>query len=166
MFSLRQILFVGSFGCVVLMGVALYFQHVMGLEPCPLCIFQRVAIIATGLVLLVAALHNPGPLLRRLYGLLIILTAGAGLGVAARQVWLQHLPKDQLPSCGPGLDYMVEVLPFSEMLATVLKGSGECAEVKWTFLTLSIPEWMLMVFGSYILLGLYLMVTRRYGSPR
>lgn len=162
MFSLRLVLFYALLGVIGLLGFALYMQHVMGLEPCPLCIFQRIALIATGVVLLVALLHNPGPLFRRLYALLLVVTSGAGLGLAGRQVWLQHLPEDQVPSCGPGLDYMVDVLPFTEMIGKVLRGSGECAEVKWTFLSFSIPEWMMPIFAAYLLFALYLIFSRRF----
>lgn len=151
----------GFLVCVGLTGLALYFQYVMELEPCPLCIFQRVAVIATGAVLLLGAIHNSGPIGRRIYGLLAMLTAGTGLGIAGRQVWLQHLPPDQVPECGPGLDYMLESFPLGKTLEMVLKGSGECAEVQWTFLTLSIPEWMIGAFSAFVLFGLYLVFSRR-----
>lgn len=137
-----------------LLAAALYFQYARGLEPCPLCILQRLALIALGLIALVALIHNPRVLARRLYGLLMLLCAAAGGGVAARQVWLQHLPPDQVPACGPGLDYMLEVFPLGEALTMVLQGSGECAEASWHFLGLSMAGWMVLVFACYLLFSL------------
>lgn len=158
--SQRTIFITGFLGCVVLIGVALYMQHVIGLEPCPLCILQRVAVIGIGAVLLVAALHNPVGWGRRVYAGLTSLLALFGLATAGRNVWLQHLPADQVPDCGPGLDYMLEVFPLTRTLEMVFKGSGECAEVQWTFLGFSIPEWMLLVFALYLAAGIYLSLAR------
>jgi disulfide bond formation protein DsbB len=135
-------------------------QHGLGLEPCPLCIVQRVAVIGIGVVLLVAALHNPAGWGRRVYAGVAALVALVGLATAGRNVWLQHLPPDRVPDCGPGLDYMLEAFPLSRTLEMVFKGSGECAEVQWTFLGFSIPEWMLLVFGFYLLAGIYLALAR------
>ncbi len=146
---------------VALMATALYFQNVMGLEPCPLCILQRVAVIAIGVVLLIAGLHNPGVAGRRVYGVLTALGAGFGLATAGRNVWLQHLPPDQVPACGPGLDYMLQAFPLNKTIQMVFHGSGECAEIKWTFLSFSIPEWMLLFFTGFLLLGLILFFSRR-----
>lgn len=157
----QRMLFVSGFlGCVALIAIALYMQHVVGLEPCPLCILQRVAVIGMGAVLLVAAVHNPAGWGRRGYAGLTALIALLGLATAGRNVWLQHLPADRVPDCGPGLDYMLEVFPLSRTLEMVFRGSGECAEVQWTFLGLSIPEWMLFVFGFYFLVGVYLSLAR------
>ena len=151
MMTQRKLFLAGSLGCGVLIATALYMQHVMGLEPCPLCILQRVAVIGMGAVLLVAALHNPVGRGRRVYTGLTALVALFGLVTAGRNVWLQHLPPDRVPDCGPGLDYMLEVFPLSRTLELVFRGSGECAEVQWTFLGFSIPEWMLPVFAVYFL---------------
>jgi disulfide bond formation protein DsbB len=140
----------GAFACVLLLGYGLWLQHVDGLEPCPLCVFQRVAFIALGLVFLVAALHGPGRAAAIVYGVLGAIVAAAGAGIAARHVWLQNLPADQVPACGPGLQYMLEQFEFSRMVAKVLAGSGECASVDWSFLGLSIPGWALLWF---VLLG-------------
>jgi len=140
----------GFLVCTGLMGYALYLQYVMDLEPCPLCIFQRVAVIAMGLVFLIAAFHNPGRSGAGAYALLQLLIGGAGAAIAARQVWLQSLPKDQVPACGMGLDYMLETLPFSDVLQKVFEGSGECAEKGWEFLHLSIAGWTLVFFVAMI----------------
>ena len=139
----RRILNLAGFAvCCGLMGFALFAQHVLLLDPCPLCVFQRVAVISIGLIFLVAALRNPSGAGRIVYGLLLALAAVAGAAVAGRHAWLQQLPPDEVPSCGPGLDYMLETLPFTEMLSTVFKGSGECAEIVWQFLGLSMPAWV------------------------
>ncbi len=143
--------------CLGLIGTALYFQHVMGLEPCPLCIFQRLFVIALGVVMLMAAIHDPRDLGRRVYGGLIVVVAGLGAGVAARHVWLQSLPADQVPACGPGLEYMLETFPLMDALKLVFEGSGECAEVQWTFLGLSIPGWTLVIFIGLAVFGLLLL---------
>jgi disulfide bond formation protein DsbB len=140
----------GFFVCAGLMGYALYLQYVMDLEPCPLCILQRVAVIAMGLVFLIAAFHNPGRTGAGVYALLQLVIGGAGSAIAARQVWLQSLPKDQVPACGMGLDYMLETLPFTDVLRKVLEGSGECAEKGWEFLHLSIAGWTLVFFVAMI----------------
>lgn len=132
----------------------------MGLEPCPLCWLQRFGFMAVGLVSLVAALHGPRQLGIRLYGLLLIITAGAGLGMAGRQLWLQSLPADQVPACGPSVDYMLEVLPLAEVLATALKGTGDCAAVVWRFLGLSIPGWTAVFFTLLVLAGLIMLFHR------
>ena len=134
----------GFITCTALIAIALYFQHVEGLDPCPLCIFQRVAFITMGAVFLICFLHNPQGIGRKLYGLLAGISGLIGIGIAARHVWLQNLPADQVPECGPGLDFMLEVFPFTKMLETVFKGSGECAEVSWTLAGISMPGWSLI----------------------
>lgn len=133
----------GALACAGLMAYALYAQHGLGLEPCPLCIFQRVAVIALGVVFLVAALHPAGPVGRRLYSVLLALVALAGSGVAARHVWLTTLPPERVPACGPGLDFMLDAFPLADTLAMVLAGSGECAKVEWSLLGLPMPAWVL-----------------------
>ena len=143
-----------------LMGIALYLQHVEGIDPCPLCIFQRMFVIAIGVVALLGALHNPHLAGRRFYATLIGLLAMGGSAVAGRQVWLQHLPADQVPECGPSLDYMLEAFPLSETLQLVFRGSGECAAVDWTLLGFSIAEWMLVVFAGFLIYAILLSSSR------
>jgi len=142
--SRRVVNFAGFAVCCGLMGFALFAQHVLLLDPCPLCVFQRVAVISIGIIFLVAALHNPHGAGRIVYGVLLALAAGGGAAVAGRHAWLQQLPPDQVPSCGPGLDYMLDTLPFTEVLSKVFRGSGECAEIVWQFLGLSMPGWVLV----------------------
>lgn len=146
--------------CAGLLGVAFYMEHVMRLEPCPLCWLQRFGFMGVGLVSLVAALHGPEQLGVRVYGLLLVATAGAGLGMAGRQLWLQNLPADQVPACGPSVEYMLDVLPLSEVLTTALRGTGDCAAVVWRFLGLSIPGWTAVFFTLMVLTGLIMLFHR------
>ena len=140
--------------CFSLIAFALYLQHVQHEDPCPLCVFQRVAVIALGVVFLVAALHAPGRLGLRLYSSLLVLISLIGGCIATRHVWLQLLPKDRVPECGPGLDFMIEQFPLAEVLALVFRGSGECAEAGWRFLGLTIPMWTLMWFIAFAALAI------------
>jgi disulfide bond formation protein DsbB len=132
--------------CAALMAFALYLQFGLDLDPCPLCIFQRVAFVSMGVVFLIAAFHNPGRFGAKIYALVQLLLGGAGAMLAIRQLWLQSLPKDQVPVCGMSLSYMLDTLPLTETLRKVLEGSGECAEKGWEFLHLSIAGWTLVFF--------------------
>lgn len=154
--SFRAQCLFGAAACAALIGFAIFTQLRGGLIPCPLCIFQRIAFAVLGGVLLIGGLHAPrsnGS--RRLYGWLALIPAAAGLAIAGRHVWIQHLPPDQVPSCGPGLDYMLEMMPITGVVRKVLTGSGECARVDWTLLGLSMPEWSLLCF---VLLTLWILV--------
>lgn len=133
-----------ALACGGLLAYALYAQHGLGLEPCPLCVFQRVAVLALGFVFLAAYAHNPGPGGARLYGGLAVLAAGGGIAFAWRQLWLQGLPADQVPECGPGLNFIMDVFPFWEAVKMVFQGSGDCAKIDWTFLGLSMAGWVLI----------------------
>lgn len=146
--------------CVFAMLMVYYLDGILGLEPCPLCMTQRVFVIGAGLFALVAALHGPGPLGRRIYAVISGLFALVGGGVAARHVWLQHLPEDQVPACGPGLEYMLEHFPFSETLKLILMGDGNCAEVLWTFAGLSIPEQSLLLFSLLVAINTWQLLRR------
>ena len=136
----------GFFVCVGLMGWALWLQYGMGLEPCPLCVFQRIAVSAIGITFLVAFVHNPRSFGAAIYAGIVLISAGFGAAFAGRQVWLQSLPKDQVPACGMGFSYMMETMPFFDVLKKVFAGSGECAEKGWEFLGLAIPGWTLVFF--------------------
>lgn len=142
--SPRRLFAMAAAFCGVLLAYAYYSQYALGFEPCPLCIFQRIAVFATGLVCLAAAIHGPGRTGQRLYGIFTALFAAAGAGIAARHVWIQNLPPDQVPDCGPGLEYMFDVFPAWEALQLVFRGSGECAEVDWMLLGISMPGWVLI----------------------
>ena len=136
--------FLGFATCAGLMAYALFAEHYLGLAPCPLCVFQRIGIIATGLVFLVAAIHAPATIGRRVYALLIAIASAATVAVAGRHVWLQSLPPDQVPACGADLSYLLDTVPLAEVLKQVFTGSGECAVVSWSFLGLSMPAWVIV----------------------
>ncbi|PWB58163.1 MAG: disulfide bond formation protein B [Nitrosomonadales bacterium] len=146
--------------CLGVLGFGLYLQHGLNLEPCPLCIMQRLAFVAIGMTAMLAFLHNPGVVGRMAYGLMMVLFSLAGAAVAGRNLWLQSLPPDQVPECGPGLDYMLETFPLHKALPMVFQGSGECAKVEWTMLGLSIPAWALGWFGVFFLAGLAALMLR------
>lgn len=133
-----------------------WLQMVRGLEPCPLCVVDRGAFAIAGVVFLIAALHGPGRTGRRLYALAGLVALAVGLASAGRHVWLQYLPAEQVPACGPSLGYMVSNFPLSEALDLLLRGSGSCAELQWQFLGLSIPEWTL---GLFALLTVFALAT-------
>ena len=144
--STRMFFLTVMFSCIALMVFGLYLEYIQGLDPCPLCVFQRIAYILIGLIALIGATHNPKDLFLVIYKFLIIITAITGALIAGRQVWVQHLPPELVPECGPGLDYMLNVFPLSDAIKMILSGSGECAEVKWRFIGFSIAEWSLIMF--------------------
>lgn len=145
----------GFLACAGLIAFALYLQYYEGQEPCPLCILQRVAWTILGGIFLVAGIHGPARAGAAVYGAFLFLVSGAGAAIAGRHVWLQNLPRDQVPACGPDLDYMLRQFPLSETLRRVLSGTGECAESGWTFLGLSIAGWSLVwlvLMGAFAVL--------------
>jgi len=135
-----------AWSCGALIATALYFQHVMGLDPCYLCIVQRVFVLAVGVITFVAFIHNPGALGRRIYAFSAALAALVGSGFSLRQLWLQNLPEELVPTCGPPAEYLFEKFPVDKWLPMLLQGSGDCARVDWTFLGVSIAGWMLFCF--------------------
>jgi len=145
----------GFLACAGMMGFALYAQYVLLLDPCPLCVFQRIATIMLGAVFLIAALHNPGAIGSRVYAGLVFLTAGFGVGVASWHVYLQNLPKDKVPSCGPGFDYIMENFALFDAFSLIFKGSGECADVVWRLLGLSMPTWVIIGLGGLGIAGIW-----------
>lgn len=141
----RRILNSAGFAiCCGLMGFALFAQHVLLLDPCPLCVLQRVAVISLGVLFLLAALHDPAGGGRIVYAVLLGIAALGGAGIAGWHARLQRLPADEVPACGPGLDYMLDNFPLADALKMVFSGSGECAEIVWQFLGLSMPAWVLV----------------------
>jgi protein dithiol:quinone oxidoreductase len=153
--------FLGFVACAGLLAYAYYAQFVMHLEPCPLCIFQRIGVFALGVVFLIAALHDPAPLGRRVYAALLALTALATIGIALRHLYIQSLPPDSVPACGASLDFMLKVFSLSEVLVKVLTGSGECAEVTWQFLGLAMPAWVLISAAALGGFGLWVNLRRQ-----
>lgn len=146
--------------CVLSIAAALVMQYGFDLDPCPLCIFQRVAVMAAGVIFLLAALHGPGGWGRRVYGLLSLVAVGVGAALAIRHLWLQSLPPDKVPSCGPGLDYLYETFPLHEVIAKVLHGSGECAAIAGRFLGLTLPGWTLLLFIALGAVALFQLLRR------
>jgi disulfide bond formation protein DsbB len=132
-----------------LLATGYYMQFVMHLEPCMLCMSQRLCFMGLGLMALLALAHNPAGVGRKVYGLLGVLFAVGGGLLASRQLWLQSLPKDQVPACGPGLDYVLQTFPFLEAVEIMLRGDGNCAQVDWTFLGLSIAGWSWIWFVGF-----------------
>ncbi|HFD11067.1 MAG TPA: disulfide bond formation protein B [Crenotrichaceae bacterium] len=134
--------------CLAALSVAAYFQFVEELEPCPLCISQRIFILAVGLISLLAAIHHPARTGEKIYAGLAAAFAFGGMMISGRHVWIQNLPADQVPSCGPGLSYIFKNFPLSKTIEAMLSGTGECADVLWTFLGLSIPAWTFLAFAA------------------
>lgn len=153
MLSRRWINGLGFLACAALLGYGYYLQYVQGLEPCPLCMFQRVALMVLGGVFLLAFLHGPRGWGGKVYALLLLLAAGSGAALATRHVYLQNLPPDQVPECGPDLEFLMDVFPLKDVVLTVLQGSGSCAEISWQFLGLTIPAWTLVMFIGLGLVG-------------
>jgi disulfide bond formation protein DsbB len=150
----------GFLVCLAMLVYALYAERVLGFEPCPLCMFQRVGVAILGAVFLLAALHDPtgrsgDPRGARIYGVLILLAAALPAYVAGRHVYIQSLPAGSVPSCGASLDYMVDVFPLMTVITKVLTGAGECQKIDWALFGLSMPAWVLVavvglgVFGAW-----------------
>jgi protein dithiol:quinone oxidoreductase len=144
LFRPRGWFFFVAVACACLLGYGLYVQHVGFLDPCPLCIIQRAAFMWIGLVALIATVHNPSPVGCWLYAILLAIGGVAGSVIAGRHVWLQNLPPGQVPDCGMGLNYMLETMPYGQVFSEVFYGSGECAQIDWTFAGLSMPWWTLI----------------------
>lgn len=145
----------GFLACAGMMGFALYAQYVLLLDPCPLCVFQRVATISLGLVFLLAFLHDAGNVGSKIYAALIAVTAGFGVGVAGWHVRLQNMPQDEVPSCGPGFEYIMDNFALFDALSLIFKGSGECADVVWRLLGLSMPSWVIIGLGGLGVAGIW-----------
>jgi len=145
-----------ALACAALLGFGYYLQVFERQDPCPLCVVQRGFYYGVLLVFAIAAMHLPGRTGKSIYCVTATLLALGGCGVAARQVWLQHLPADQVPACGPDLFFMMENFPLGRLLEKVFMGSGQCAEVNWQFLGLSIAEWSLAWFAVLALYALWL----------
>lgn len=157
----RQGNLLGFAACAALLAYAYYAQFELHLDPCPLCIFQRVGVFALGFIFLIAALHDPLNRGRRAYASLLAIAALATIGVALRHLYIQSLPEGSVPACGASLDFMLRVFSLSEVLVKVLSGSGECAKVTWTFLGLAMPAWVLVAALALGVYGLWVNLRRR-----
>jgi len=156
-----RLIFLAIFlACAGLIGFALYLQHSLGLEPCPMCILQRYAFIVVGVIALVAAIHNPALRGRRIYGGLLVVMAATGGGVAIRHVYLEHYPP-KLFDCGADVGFMLESFPLTEALPMIFRGTGDCTKVPWRFLSLSIAEWSLICFALLIIAAVVAAVMKR-----
>lgn len=154
--STRNLLLLMWVSTILLIATALYMQYVMYLIPCALCMTQRVFIVAIGVVALVAWLHKAKTLGIRLYSGIGMLLAIIGGGFSSRHIWLQNLPEELVPTCGPSLGYLIETVPLMEALSLLLQGDGNCAEVSWTFLGLTIPGWTLICFIGFFLINAFI----------
>lgn len=155
--NLHALIALSSFS---LLGVAFYMEYQMGLEPCPLCMLQRIAFFLIGCIAFVSWLTGSANVVRKASAAVVVFGV-FGAGLAIRHLYLQSLPAEELPACLPGLSYMVEVFPWQEILSAMLMGTGECGDVLWTFLGLSIPGWTLVAFVGISLINVWLFVTKR-----
>ncbi len=146
----------GFLSCVAMMGYALYAERVLGFEPCPLCMFQRVGVVILGAVFLVAALHHPRRLAgARVYAALLALAAAFPLYVSGRHVYIQSLPFGSVPSCGASFDYMMDVFPLMTVVQKVLTGAGECQKIDWSLFGLSMPAWVFISVFAIAVIGVW-----------
>lgn len=150
--SNKHIFLMTFLACFSLLAAAYYFEYYLYLDPCPLCIMQRIAVLMVGVVALIGFFitKQAG---QRIVAIAMALASIFGCAVAGRHVWIQHLPADQVPTCGPGLEYMVETLPWAEVLSVMLRGNGNCADAQWSFLGLAMPTWVLIWFIGFILVA-------------
>ena len=149
--------------CTGLVGASFYVQHVLGVEPCPLCIIQRFTYLALAIVFLGAALlPSQGALQRGLFGLAAVLTLG-GLGVAGYQTYLQLSPPSMTGTCSASLSYMLETLSFTDVLARLLNAKGDCSDTSFKILGLTLAQASLLIFTTFALV-LGAMFVRRPAS--
>ena len=156
--SARQIYLIIFLAVGGLIGYAAYSMKILGLEPCPLCITQQFFYSIVGITAFIAFNHNPGEIISRFYAAIIFFASAAGIWVAGRQVWLQSLPEDEVPLCGPPLEYILEVFPFGDLLKALFIGDGNCAEITWQFLGLSMAGWSFIWFTLFLILSILIVL--------
>ncbi|HEY2683481.1 MAG TPA: disulfide bond formation protein B [Steroidobacteraceae bacterium] len=156
----------GFLACAALLGYAYYAQYVMHLEPCPLCIFQRIGVFALGVAFLLGAIANAKSKGRYVIACLVGLAALVTVGIAGKHVYIQSLPAGSVPSCGASLDFMMKIFSVSEVIKKVLSGSGECAQITWRLLGLSMPGWVLIAAAFLGAFGLWVNLRRPVPAPR
>ena len=151
----------GLFACILLLSLAyFYFQQALGLVACPLCLFQRACLLIIGGICLLGLILPLNKTTAKTAAFFNAVFSALGVSIAGRQVWLQHLPADKVPECGPGLFFMLDRFPLMEVITSVFAGSGECAEVHWRFLGLSMAGWMIIVFAVMLVISIKLLFTR------
>ncbi len=160
----RKCYVIGFLACVFMLGFAVFLQIHQGLEPCPLCQLQRIMFVALGIIFLFAMLQNPGRRGIKGYGYVIFIIALIGAAISLRHMWLQNTPHFVQENCGVGLNYLLQALPLTEAIRVILQGTGECAQVHWRFLGLTIPAWSLVGYTFLGLLGIWqnFRVARQY----
>ena len=164
--SLRLVNFAIFCVTAAMMSIAyFYFQKHLGLLPCPLCVSQRMFAILVGVIALMAAINNPPKTGQRIYSVVIGLAAIGGASISGRQVWLQSLPANEVPACGPTLGYLYEYFPLQDVLNAMFFGEGSCAEIHWQLLGLSIPAWTLVAFIAIILTCIWQFIRATSAEP-
>ncbi|HEX9139581.1 MAG TPA: disulfide bond formation protein B [Steroidobacteraceae bacterium] len=151
----RALNLIGFAVCAALLAYAYHVQYQLRIEPCPLCIFQRIGIALLGLILLLAGLHLPRRFGAHVYSALLAVASLATAGVAIRHIWIQHLPEGAVPSCGASLQFLLKIFSLTEVITKVLTGSGECHQINWSMLGLSMPAWVLLFAVGLGALGVY-----------
>lgn len=157
----RSLFLLAFLGCCGLIAAALYLEHVTGLEPCPLCLVQRVEVILFGIVCLLGAIHGPKHIGQKIYGFFALLFAATGIASAGRQIWLQGLPEDQLPACLPPLNFMLEAFPLMDVVKKMMSGTADCAEITWTMFGLNLAELSMISFVVMALFSLFIIFRPR-----
>lgn len=152
----RPVCIIGFLACIGLLAYALYMEHVLLLEPCPLCWLQRFVFVGFAVVFLACAIQNPRAWGRYAYVLVFGILTLLGVGLSGRHLWLQSLPAEARPECGVGVSYMMDIKPLTEVIAWAARGTGECGVVQWTFLGISIPGWTL---AAFVILGVTVIVS-------
>lgn len=156
LFTRRACNLYAAVGCFALIAFAyFYMENYLFLNPCPLCYAQRIALGIIGIFFLAAACFPDGRVLGKIHGIGLFLLSAGGAALSIRHLYLQNLPKGSVPSCGQDFYMLVQNTPFAEALSTMLTGSGECGEVQWTMLGLSIPGWTLIAFIGFACWGLF-----------
>jgi len=146
---------------VGLLGFAGFMQLSMAMQPCPLCIMQRLIVAAIGLLFIAGIFHVPLSRNRKIYNGVILLFSILGILVSSRHIYLQHLPTGKAPTCGPGFNFLFQNLPTTDAIKMMFMGSGECSEVHWHFLGLTIPEWTFIFFIIFAGLAIYQMIRQK-----
>lgn len=153
--NLKLLCMTGFITCIALLASAYYFQFALAMEPCPLCIMQRVATLMVALGCLAGFFLVERPIGLLVASIWTLLSSFFGIYLSHHHNWLQNLPADQVPSCGPSLEYMLDAFPIMEVITVLLRGNGNCAEVSWSFAGLSMPGWLMVFFIGFAIAAAY-----------